>query len=569
LLVDVARDAPPSVTNIVSVAGGGEFNTSNNSAQDVTAIVVVPDLILTSAHTGAFAQGQTGASYTLTVSNAGAATTSGVVSVTDIPPAGLTPTSLTGSGWTCDLATTTCTRADGLAPSAGYPQIDLVVDVALDAAPTVVNVAGVSGGGEFVTTNDTANDVTNVTPPSDLVVSSTHVGSFALGQLGATYSLIVTNSGPGYASGSVTVTDVLPPGLTASALTGTGWTCALDTLRCTRSGGLVTGAAYPPITLTVNVGQDAAATVTNTVAVSGGGEANLDNDSASDQTTIAPPPDLTIAKSHTGSFTQGQTGATYSLTVTNTGGGPTSGLVFVTDVLPGGLTATAISGSGWSCTFNTLTCTRSDVLAAGASYPVLTLRADVATSAPSSVTNTATVSGGGDMSAANNSAADPTAIAQLPDLTVGVAHNGSFTQGQSGAAYTLTVTNAGAGPTSSAVTVADTLPAGLSATSFDGSGWTCALGSLSCTRSDVLAERHGGRRDRGRSAAGSHRRFDTHRTVRSGTERRVQPPCHQQRRRAQHRRRQCRRHGFRRSHSQRRVRRRLELLAGVTDVHED
>jgi uncharacterized repeat protein (TIGR01451 family) len=210
---------------------------------------------------------------------------------------------------------------------------------------------------------------------------------------------MVTNSGPGYASGSVTVTDVLPPGLTASALTGTGWTCALNTLRCTRSGGLVAGAAYPPITLTVNVGQDAAATVTNTVAVSGGGETNLDNDSASDQTTIAPPPDLTIAKSHTGSFTQGQTGATYSLTVTNTGGGPTSGVVFVTDVLPGGLTATAISGSGWNC-FNTLTRTRSDVLAAGTSYPSSAegRRRDERTS---SVTNTATVSGGGDLSAAN------------------------------------------------------------------------------------------------------------------------------------------------------------------------
>jgi uncharacterized repeat protein (TIGR01451 family) len=487
LLVDVARDAPPSVTNIVSVAGGGEFNTSNNSAQDVTAIVVVPDLILTSSHTGAFAQGQTGASYTLTVSNAGAATTSGVVSVTDIPPAGLTPTSLTGIGWTCDLATTTCTRADGLAPSAGYPQIVLVVDVALDAAPTVVNVAGVAGGGEFVTTNDTANDVTSVTPPSDLVVSSTHVGSFALGQLGATYSLMVTNSGPGYASGSVSVTDVLPPGLTASALTGTGWTCALDTLRCTRSGGLVAGAAYPPITLTVNVGQDAAATVTNTVAVSGGGETNLDNDSASDQTTIAPPPDLTIAKSHTGFFTQGQHGATYALTVTNGGGGPTVGLVNVIDTLPGGLTATGVTGAGWNCVLATVTCTRVDALPAGASYPVITVMVDVASGAPASLTNTAAVSGGGDANTANNTAADPTDVAQLPDLTVSSTHGGPLTQGQTGVVYTLTVTNVGAGPTSGVVTVTDTLPVALSVAAVSGTGWACTTAPVSCTRTDVLA----------------------------------------------------------------------------------
>ena len=36
-------------------------------------------------------------------------------------------------------------------------------------------------------------------------------------------------------------------------------------------------------------------------------------------------PDLTIAKSHTGNFTQGQTGAAYTIVVTNVGGKPTSG----------------------------------------------------------------------------------------------------------------------------------------------------------------------------------------------------------------------------------------------------
>ena len=77
-------------------------------------------------------------------------------------------------------------------------------------------------------------------------------------------------------------------------------------------------------------------------------------------------PDLTIAKSHSGNFTQGQTGATYSITATNSGSAPTSAAVSVTDTLPAGLTATAISGTGWTCVLGTLTCTRSDALAAGA-----------------------------------------------------------------------------------------------------------------------------------------------------------------------------------------------------------
>jgi len=63
--------------------------------------------------------------------------------------------------------------------------------------------------------------------------------------------------------------------------------------------------------------------------------------------------------------------------------------------IAGGLTATALSGSGWTTDLATLTATRSDVLTAGSSYPALTLTVSVAANAPASVTNTATVSGGG------------------------------------------------------------------------------------------------------------------------------------------------------------------------------
>src|SRR6202022_115172 len=70
----------------------------------------------------------------------------------------------------------------------------------------------------------------------------------------------------------------------------------------------------------------------------------------------------------------------------------------------------AIGGTNWSCTLATLTCTRSDVLAKGASYPVITVTVSVATNAPGSVTNTATVSGGGETNTSNNTASDNTTI---------------------------------------------------------------------------------------------------------------------------------------------------------------
>src|SRR5439155_1684623 len=128
------------------------------------------------------------------------------------------------------------------------------------------------------------------------------------------------------------------------------------------------------ITLTVNVVGNAPPSVTNVAVVSGGGDVSPGNNTANDPTAITQtPPDLTIAKTHVGNFTQGQIGASYTLAVSNVGAGSTSGTVTVTDTLPLGLTATGLVGSGWTCALATLTCTRSDALAAGASYPSIAL----------------------------------------------------------------------------------------------------------------------------------------------------------------------------------------------------
>lgn len=117
---------------------------------------------------------------------------------------------------------------------------------------------------------------------------------------------------------------------------------------------------------------------------------------------------LNITKTHTGHFREGERG-TYTITVGNTGPAPTNGsTVTVHDTLPAGLTATHLSGTGWTCVLSTLTCTRSNVLPAGNSYPRITLRVKVSCTAPSQVTNTATVTGGGDST--THTATDPTTI---------------------------------------------------------------------------------------------------------------------------------------------------------------
>jgi uncharacterized repeat protein (TIGR01451 family) len=140
--------------------------------------------------------------------------------------------------------------------------------------------------------------------------------------------------------------------------------------------------------------------------------------------------DLTIAKTHSGNFTQGQSGAAYAITVTNSGTGNTSGAITVTDTLPTGLTYSSGTGTGWSCSTvgQTVTCTSSSVIAASGSS-IITLTVDVANNAAASVTNNVSVSGGGETNTGNNSTADPTTVTQLPDLTIVKSHSGNFTQG--------------------------------------------------------------------------------------------------------------------------------------------
>ncbi len=106
---------------------------------------------------------------------------------------------------------------------------------------------------------------------------------------------------------------------------------------------------------------------------------------------------IRIAATHSpATFTAGQTGNTLTLTVTNESREPTDGSpITVTDPIPAGLTATAASGDGWTCTgTSTVRCTRTDVLAAGAAYPPITITVDVSPTA-SSTTNAPTVVGHG------------------------------------------------------------------------------------------------------------------------------------------------------------------------------
>ncbi|GAA5128335.1 hypothetical protein GCM10023339_56060 [Alloalcanivorax gelatiniphagus] len=210
-----------------------------------------------------------------------------------------------------------------------------------------------------------------------------------------------------------------------------GLTVSADDTTLLPASGLTLSGSGNARTLSLTPAAGQYGTTTVTVTATGyddnGGVQESQQSQETFQFRVIPPPELTLTKTHSGNFRQGQSGATYTLTVGNRGPGATLGTtVTLADTLPAGLSATALSGTGWNCTLATVSCTRDDVLASGASYSPVTLTVDVASDAAASLTNQAAVSGGGDGDGA--SATDPTKV--LVATTTSLATGGSSAYGQ-------------------------------------------------------------------------------------------------------------------------------------------
>ncbi len=500
LTVNVTGNAPSMVTVSATVSGGGDNSSSNDTASDPTPITqVAPNLSMDvfddTTTKGAWNEGDTGRTFSIRVDNSNiyhVSTDGSLVTVVGSVSSGLTATAIGGTGWTCDaLPAFHCTRSDVLPNFTTYPNIIVTVNVAANAATPQSCTATVSGGGDTSPADNFWTDNVPVVQTPDLAIQKTHTGTWGLGDIGRTYSITVSNVGGIATDGSqVKVVDTLPAGLSATDMSGapgSGWFCTTATLTCMRSDPLPAAGSYPPITVTVNVANNAPANMTNTATVSGGGETNTANDTASDPTKTNQA-DLVLTKTHTGPWNLGDTGRTYTLTVTNVGASPTDGsTVTVTDALPAGLSATLMSGSGWSC--STLSCSRTGapaVLAAGASFPDITLTVDVANDAQPVVTNTASVSGGGELDTTNDSASDPTTINE-PDLKITMSRGTPLSQGQGFASYNIFIQNVGTLPTSGTATVVDALPTGLTVINMlSGSGWSCTSATLTCNYSSPI-----------------------------------------------------------------------------------
>jgi uncharacterized protein (TIGR03437 family) len=202
-------------------------------------------------------------------------------------------------------------------------------------------------------------------------------------------------------------------------------------------------------------------------------------------------PLLSITKTHASSFTFGQTGATYSVVVSNAANaGPVTGPVTVSESVPAGLTLQSMSGAGWSCSANA-TCTRSDYLRGGSSYPAITVAVNVAQDGPTQAINQVTLTGSGAKTPATASDATNILAAIAPGATVTTvsAANGAapVTADSIVSLYGVNIASAVIGATAGPPAPLPTSLGGVSATITDSSGKMFPISLIVVTPNQVNA----------------------------------------------------------------------------------
>lgn len=455
-------------------AGNNYTNTVNATVGNETigpATVTVTehsaDLSLAKVHAGsAFTPGQA-AAYTLTVTNSASSFSraAGPLTVTDTLPASLTFVSGGGNGWSCSVSgqNVTCTNPGPLAVSAST-NFTLNVNVASGVTGSISNTATVTSGTlDPSTANNTSTDTVSV---ANFSLTNTHSPDpFVRGGTG-TITLTLANYGTSALTGTKTVQDTIPAGLTITSVSAPGWTCTRtgQQVSCSRSDDLAAGTPYPAITVNVNVTQASASSLSNTATVttaSGTG-------SAPDVIPVTSRADLGV--SITNGLTSVRTGdqVTYTVTVTNAGPSDDPAATLNVNVPPslGGVTWTCSTAGGGSCPAS-----GTGAPSVGLNLPVgasatLQLSGTVTGTTSGTLSTTATVTASvTDPAGANNTATDTDTLTGPADLQLVKAIASptpipaAATVGQ-GFVFELILTNNGPN-TATNVTVSDKLPAAL------------------------------------------------------------------------------------------------------------
>lgn len=453
LVARVDPGAPDVLTNTVVVGSGTpDADPDNDQDEEWTAVVREADLdIAKHDDPDPVSPGGT-LTYTLVITNQGPSDAEDV-SVLDYLPSELDvmtstlPTVLDHNllGWEFDL------------PAGASREIQIVGSVRLTGTGVIRNVAIVSSDIDPFPLNDVTEERTAIGSLADLRIGKVDDPDPVKPGERLTYTLLITNAGPSAATG-VVVTDTLPAGVchwdplpfncdyNHDPAMSDRVVCRLGTMLVGEQDGVrIWGTVCPSAT----------EALLNSVEVSSDAPDSIPENNLTDEiTSIYPPADLRLEKSHYPSLVVAGKWLTYTLRVSNLGPSDASNVV-VSDSLPSGVefvsaTAPATAHSGvveWY----------TPTLSSGASWE-LELVVRVTPSITGSLTNVATAhSSTSDNDPANNQARDWAKVHTVADLSItktgwpdAVNHGELLT-------YTLLVTNAG--PSDAyGVTVLDYVP---------------------------------------------------------------------------------------------------------------
>jgi len=435
--------------------------------------------------------------YTLTVANpTGEAQATGVT-LTDLLPAGVTYVSDVPSQGSYNDVSGLWTIGTIDANANATLAITATVDVGTGGQAIVNSTSAlVLDQTDPNATNDTDSAQIDVDDEADLSVTKVVDDATPLEGGTVVYTVSLENTSGGAQATNVTLTDLLPSGVTyvsdtpsqGSYASGTGlWTVGTlntgvtATLDITATVDVLTGG-----TVIVNTASTPTLDQTDSNAVNDSDTASITVDNAADLGVAKVVDDATPIEGGT---------VVYTITVDNAGGGAAATTVSLTDSLPAGVTYVSDTPSQGSYDDGSGVWSVGTVLSGANATLDITATVDAATSG-SAIVNTTSALGSDqtDSNASNDSDSAQIDVEPDIDLSVDKIVDDATPAEQDTIVYTLTVTNTNGVETATGIELTDLLPAGVTYVSdvpsqgsyVDGTGvWT--IGTIAASGNATLA----------------------------------------------------------------------------------